>query len=77
MLDITTPEQQDEIVHIIREMKNNNLDKDFIGDVGSIARYDQNVFNLMDMWFKNEFNNREDIEEELQEIVDASIWKHM
>jgi len=67
----TTPEQQLQLATIMVEMNDAGLPAVFITRCADLARDDQGVFDLMELWFEEEVEeDRGEIVADLQEILD-------
>ena len=68
----TTPEQVMSLASIMVGMKAAGVDPEFIVKVSELARTDQGVYDLMEMWLaaENEPAERDEIVADLQEALD-------
>jgi len=68
----TTEEQKVKLADIICDMVASNIDIEFITKINKIAKYDQGVFDLMEIWSnsKNDLNERKEIIKDLQDAID-------
>jgi hypothetical protein len=68
----TTEEQKVKLADIICDMVASNIDIEFITKINKIAKYDQGVFDLREIWSnsKNDLNERKEIIKDLQDAID-------
>jgi len=68
----TTPEQVMKLASIMVEMEASGLERDFIVAASDIARTDQGVYDLMELWLDSSVDSgeRDEIVADLQESID-------
>jgi len=69
----TTPEQVLKLARIVVEMQNAGLANEFIAGCHELARVDQGVFELMELWSEaGPGEERDDTEADLQDLIDEA-----
>ncbi len=66
----TTPEQRLKLAQIVVEMQKAKLDPSFIDNTAELARLDQGVFDLVDLWHQAKTADRAEILADIQESLD-------
>lgn len=66
----TTPEQRLKLAQIVVEMQKGKLDPSFIDNTSELARVDQGVFDLVDLWHHAKAADRAEILADIQDSLD-------
>jgi hypothetical protein len=66
----TTPEQRLKLAQIVVEMQKAKLDTAFIDSASELARVDQGVFDLVELWHQTKAADRAEILADIQESLD-------
>lgn len=64
----TTDKQRTRLMWVVKKMIEGGLSREMVEEAHNIAKFDQGLFDLMDMWCTDP-NDRQDIWKDVQDMV--------